>query len=316
MNFRWLCSVISMSSRESDAPQRPDIPAGPALRGVLWMVLAQVLFSAMGVFTRLGAQNVPWQEAALSRFAVGAFVAYLMARARGTALNITNQKLMWARSITGTLSALSVFYVWASPKIPLGDAVTLTSIGPVFVILLSRPLLKERVGRLVWVAVPVAFSGIVLVMKPSFHVAGSLAAIAVVGSFFYSLAMISLRQIGPSESGEAVVLHFSLFGTFVMLCISIPVWETPDPVTGVYLALTGLSGGFAQVAMTRAYSLDRAARISALNYLGIIFTNIFAIPVFGGSPGFWQIVGSGLVILSGVFIALSAQKETIPIEMA
>ena len=109
-----------MFSKESEVPQRHDISAGPALRGVLWMVLAQVLFSAMGVFTRLGAQNVPWQEAALSRFAVGAFVAYLMARARGTALNITNRKLMWARSITGTLSALSVFYVWASPKIPLG----------------------------------------------------------------------------------------------------------------------------------------------------------------------------------------------------
>lgn len=288
----------------------------PALYGILWMVLAQVLFSAMGVFTRLGTQNVPWQEAALSRFGIGALVAYLMAKARGAGLGIANKKLMWTRSINGTLSALSVFYVWASPQIPLGDAVTLTSIGPVFVVLLSRPLLKEHVGRLVWGAVPIAIVGIVLVVKPSFHVGISLAVIGVLGSFFYSLAMISLRQIGPSESNEAVVLYFSLFGTFVMLLISIPVWETPDPITGLYLVLTGLSGGLAQVAMTRAYSLDRAARISALNYLGIIFTNIFAIPVFGNLPGFWQIVGSGLVILSGLFVTLSAQKEKIPIETA
>ncbi len=288
----------------------------PALYGILWMVLAQVLFSAMGVFTRLGTQNVPWQEAALSRFGIGALVAYLMAKARGAGLGIANKKLMWTRSINGTLSALSVFYVWASPQIPLGDAVTLTSIGPVFVVLLSRPLLKEHVGRLVWGAVPIAIVGIVLVVKPSFHVGISLAVIGVLGSFFYSLAMISLRQIGPSESNEAVVLYFSLFGTFVMLLISIPVWETPDPITGLYLVLTGLSGGLAQVAMTRAYSLDRAARISALNYLGIIFTNIFAIPVFGNSPGFWQVLGSGLVILSGLFVTLSAQKEKIPIETA
>lgn len=68
--------------------------------------------------------------------------------------------------------------------------------------------------------------------------------------------------------------------------------------------------------MTRAHSLDRAARISALNYLGIIFANIFAIPVFGGLPGIWQIAGSGLVILSGLFITLSAQKEKIPLEMS
>ena len=125
-----------------------------------------------------------------------------------------------------------------------------------------------------------------------------------------------MRQIRPSESSEAVVLYFSLFGTLVMLCISIPVWETPDPITGLFLVLTGLSGGFAQVAMTRAYSLDRAARISALNYLGIIFTNLFAIPVFGGLPGIWQIAGSGLVILSGLFNTLSAQKEKIPLELS
>jgi drug/metabolite transporter (DMT)-like permease len=89
----------------------------------------------------------------------------------------------------------------------------------VFVILLSWPLLKERVGRLIWCAVPLAFCGIVLVLKPSFHVAYSLATIAITGSFFFSLAMISLRQMGPGESGEAVVLYFSLLGTFVMLCM-------------------------------------------------------------------------------------------------
>lgn len=280
------------------------------------MVVAQVLFSAMGIFTRLGTKEVPWQEAALSRFAVGAVVAYVMARARGVDFHINNKKLMWTRSITGTLSALTVFYVWASPRIPLGDAVTLTSVGPVFVVLLSRPLLNERVGRLVWAAVPLAFSGLMLVVKPSLHVAMSLAAVAIIGSFFYSLAMISLRQMGPSESGEAVVLHFSLSGTFVTICLSIPVWQTPDPTTGLFLLLTGLSGGLAQVAMTRAYSLDRAARISALNYLGIIFTNLLAIPVFGSIPGFWQIVGSALVIVSGLFITLSARRERLPAELA
>jgi hypothetical protein len=39
-----------------------------------------------------------------------------------------------------------------------------------------------------------------------------------------------------------------------------------------------------------------------------------AIPVFGGLPGSWQLVGTGLVILSGVFITMSAQKENIPLK--
>jgi len=215
---------------------------------------------------------------------------------------------MWTRSITGTIAMLSIFYVLASPGIPVGDAVTLTSVWPVFVALLSWHFLKEPVGKPVWGAIPVAFCGIALVMKPSFHLASSLAAIAVIGSFFSALAMMSLRSIGPGESDEAIALYFSLFATLVTLCISLPVWKTPDPGTWLFLILTGISGGLGQVAMTRAYSLDNAARISALSYLGIIFTNIFAIPVFGDIPGFWQLVGTAFVILSGVFISLSAQK--------
>jgi len=282
----------------------------------MWMVLAQVFFSAMGVFTRLGAQNVPWQEAALSRFAIGALVAYVVAVTRRAPLRITNKRLMWMRSIAGTLSALSVFYVLASPRIPLGDAVTLSSVGPVFVVLLSWPVLRERVGRLTWISVPFAFCGILLVLKPTFDVAYSLAAIAIIGSFFYSVAMVSLRQIGPYETGEAVVLYFSLFGTIVMLCITVPVWVTPDAVTAIFLVLTGVSGGFGQVTMTRAFSLDGAARISALNYLGIIFTYIMAIPVFGDLPTPWQVIGTGLVIVSGVIIALSAQRESLFLKKA
>jgi drug/metabolite transporter (DMT)-like permease len=83
---------------EFESAQRSFIPVNPALRGIMWMVAAQVLFSAMSVFTRLGTQNVSWQEAAFSRFGIGALVAYVMARMRGARLSITNKKLMWARS--------------------------------------------------------------------------------------------------------------------------------------------------------------------------------------------------------------------------
>jgi len=42
----------------------------------------------------------------------------------------------------------------------------LASTGPVFVVLVFRSLLKERVGKLVWGAIPVAFCGLVLEIMP------------------------------------------------------------------------------------------------------------------------------------------------------
>ena len=72
----------------------------------------------------------------------------------------------------------------------------------------------------------------------------------------------------------------------------------------------GLSGGGAQIAMTRAYSLHRAAPLAALSGLGIVLTHLLAIPVFGDRPTVWQIVGSLLVI--GASLLLATGHDPVP----
>ena len=52
---------------------------------------------------------------------------------------------------------------------------------------------------------------------PAFALAWPVALVATVGAFFYALAMIWLRRIGPGESHEAIVLHFSLVGLATMV---------------------------------------------------------------------------------------------------
>src|ERR671918_426151 len=66
-----------------------------------------------------------------------------------------------------------------------------------------------------------------------------------------------LRKIEPGESGEAVVLHFSLVALAVLLIVSLPVWRWPDWWSGLLLIGAGIGGGAAQLAMTRAYSIHR-----------------------------------------------------------
>jgi drug/metabolite transporter (DMT)-like permease len=72
----------------------------------------------------------------------------------------------------------------------------------------------------------------------------------------------------------------------------------------------GLTGGAAQIAMTRAYSLYRAAPLTALSALGIVLTHLLAIPVFGDRPTRWQMMGSLLVI--GASLLLAAGREPAP----
>ncbi|HKT61465.1 MAG TPA: DMT family transporter [Gemmatimonadales bacterium] len=272
-------------------------------RGLGWMIVAQACFAGMNVCTRLGSRQLPWAEIAAVRFLVGALVAGALAAATGRSLRVTDRRGTWRRSIYGTLAAAGSFYALASNRVAVGDAATLGATTPLFVALLSRPLLGERVGRHVVAAVALAFAGIVLLVRPSFALAWPVALIATLGAVAYAMAMIWLRRIGPGESHEAIVLHFSLVGLATMVMLALPVWRWPDLTGGLALVGAGLGGGGAQLAMTRAYSLQRAAPVSAVSNLGVVFTYLLAIPLFGDIPSPWQLAGAALVLAATGLLA-------------
>jgi drug/metabolite transporter (DMT)-like permease len=272
------------------------------------MVVAQLCFAAMNVFTRLGSRQLPWPEIAAARFLIGALIAVGLASARGVSLAVTDKRGTWRRSIYGTVAALGSFFTLSSPRVAVGDAATLGATAPIFVAALSGRLLEERVGRRVWAALVLAFAGIVLLVRPSFTSAAPVAAVATAGAFFYALAMIWLRRIGPGESHEAVVLHFSLVAMGTMLLLALPSWTWPDARSGLYLLGAGLGGGGAQLAMTRAYSLHRAAPVTALSTLGVVFTWLLALPVFPERPSMHQIAGTALVLAATLLIGAATAR--------
>jgi drug/metabolite transporter (DMT)-like permease len=274
------------------------------------MVLAQVFFAGMNVCTRLGARDIPWAEIGLARFVIGALIALVLAWHRQSPVRVTDQPNAWRRSVFGALSATATFYALGSSRIALGDVATLGATAPIFVALLSGPLLGEAVSGRVTLAILLGFAGIVAVVGPSLGIAAPVAGVATVGAIFYALAMIWLRKIGPGESPEAVVLHFSLVSAVPMLALALPVWEWPDAGGALLLLGAGLAGGGAQIAMTRAYSLHRAAPVTALSGLGIVLTHLLAIPVFGERPTGWQIGGTLLVI--GASLLLATGRDSAP----
>ena len=278
-------------------------PRRPA-RAAMWMIAAQLLFAAMAVGARISGRGVPWQEVCASRFLVGALTALVVARARGQSLRITNLRDAWVRSGFGTLAAAGTFFLYAaSPALGVGDAATLLATSPIFVALLSVPLLREPIHRGHVFALVLGFGGIALVAQPTFSTARHLAIVGGLTALSSALAMIWLRRIGPTESSEAIVFHFACVGLGAMVLLALPVWVTPSPRDALVLAVTGLCAGLAQIAMTRAYSLDHAARVSALTYTGVVFARLLAAPVFAEVPGAGQAFGSVLVIASGVLLA-------------
>jgi drug/metabolite transporter (DMT)-like permease len=294
-----------------DAPARSltlDLPAPPtrSREAIWWMVGASLLFSVMTLLARFGSREVSWPENALARSFFGLLVAILVARARGVGLKVQSTARAWGRSLCGTAAMACTFYTIGAPEIALGDATSLRSTSPVFISLLAPWVLGERGDRTIWVATPLAFAGVVLVSRPSFAIAPHTAALSILAAFLSACAMMFLRRLGPRETPEAVAAHFAAVSTAAMAILAIPVFRWPSLEAGLCLIGTGVSAGLAQVAMTRAYALDHAARVGTISYLGVVMIQVMAAVWLDEIPTAPQLVGSAMVIGAGVLLALKA----------
>ncbi len=300
------------------APPPARLAANPAplarlLRnGAFWIVVTELLFAVMRIATRWGASDLPGLEIGGVRFLGGALVAFGLGRARGVRLVVGDQKNAWLRSLFGTVNACAVFFALGARRIAVGDVATLSATTPLFVALLSWPLLGERVSPRVGAGVALGFAGVAVLSQPALHVSGDLALLLLIGALSYALAIFRLRRLGPRESSEAIALHMSLVAGVTMLLLAAPRFVVPGPRALVPLAVSALAGGLGQVAMSRAYGLDRAARLSAVSYAGVVFTYALEALSFARVPGLHQWIGAALVCGAGIVVSIRRTAAAAP----
>lgn len=308
-------SAIALAeAKELEEREARGLRATNPFAGLLWMAVASALFAFMNLFARLASAHVPWPEVAASRALVGAATAlgFALARRAPLAVDPRDRALSWARSLCGTAAMVCTFFTLGAPSIALGDVVTLGATSPIFVALLSPRLLGERSGRGLWLATLGAFAGVALVAGPQLQLAGHLAMVATAGAMASALAMIWLRRLGSGSrraSPEAIALHFSLVGAALMIALSVPVFQVPDGAGAILLLATGLTGGLAQLAMTRAYALDRAARVGTVGYLGVALSHVLGAAWLAETPSPHQLAGALLVTAAGLGLAFEALRE-------
>ncbi len=316
--------VRAVSTRRNAAPKT----AREAARGVLpdapaafaWMACSAVLFATMNYFVRRASAEVPWQLVGVSRALIGAFVAVVIARARGSSLAIKDKRAMWVRSAFGTGAMACTFWALASADLGLGDTTTLLNLSPVVIAVLSPLVLGERAGRTLPYALVLSLLGVVLIVRPAFVFGGvalsagamRTAGLALVAACFSGCAMLALRRVGKAESAEAISVHFSLTAAGALALLALPHLMIPSAKDALYTILAGLCGGLAQLGMTRAYALARAARVAAVGYLAVVVSALYGSLALGEAPHAMAALGMVLVIAGGLTIALPAFRAQPP----
>lgn len=276
------------------------------------MAAGAILFALMNFFARLASSSASWMTVGGVRALIGALVALAVARLRGASLVANDCKAVFWRSLFGTAAMGTTFYALSSRTLPLGDTVTLLNLTPVFLAVLAPFVLREQTSAAVGIALLLSLGGVVLIVHPSFHwqggiatggpSAGVTAAVAVSAAFFASIAMMMLRRVGRTETPEAIAVHFSVFAGVVMTGLSLFDLRLPTPRDAGFMVVAGVCAGFGQLALTRAYTLERAARVSGMGYLAVVASALLGAAVLGERPSLAAVVGMALVVTGGLVV--------------
>ncbi|MHA1151068.1 MAG: DMT family transporter [Alphaproteobacteria bacterium] len=285
----------------TELPSPSDI-ASDTGRGIALMILAVGLYSIMDAMVKWLGPSYPTLELVFFR-SLFAFVpiAYVLYRSGSlAALRTKNPLGHGARAMAGLISISLFFYAYT--RMPLANVVAISFAAPLLVTALSIPLLGERVGWRRWTAVLVGFLGVVIMVKPDAGLFDRIAVLALLGTVFYALVIVSIRKLSRTETPLAIVFYYALTATLVTGAVMPFVWVMPDAEGWVLLILVGVIGGIAQFAMTHAFRLAEVSIVAPFDYLHIIWAALLGFFIWGEVPGNTIWIGVPIVMASGIYI--------------
>lgn len=277
-------------------------------RAIICVLAASATFTLGAAFVKALTEHVPVFEIVMVRSYV-AFLAMtpVLWRAGGLAAMRTSRPGgHFLRTIYGFFGTFTTVYGFA--YLPI---VTVTALGfamPLFLTILSVPLLGERVGWRRASAVVVGLVGVMIMLRPwddLMDSAGQPLAVGLVlaGVVTWALAMITIRQMGEAgEKNVTIVAWFTLGTALLATVCAIPGWVTPSPMHLAMMVAAGVMSGVAQLLMTEGYRSGETTLVAPFEYGAIVYATILGIMIWGEYPDLWTLTGIAILVGAGLYI--------------
>jgi len=270
-----------------------------SLSPYLAMLLGSLSFAFMAALAHALGSSCDWQVIALVRTALALVFAAGLCLAAGVPLVFWKPCTLWMRSIAGSISLVCTFFAFT--RLPVADVLTLTNMFPIWVALLSWPLLRERPSGWVWLSVASGVLGVILIQQPHLTEGNFAVLIALASSFTTAVAMIGLHRLQHIDV-RAIVVHFS--GVSLVCCIaSLFLFEHPLPVKNVLTGTTllmllgvGVTATIGQILLTKAFAGGLPAKVSVVSLTQIVFALAFDALLWERHFNSMTLLGMSLVV--------------------
>lgn len=202
--------------------------------------------------------------------------------------------------ILGAFTALYLGFVTVS-NIAFADATALGFLQVIFVALIARLALKEEVTMRRCLTITIGFTGVMLVVQPSFTGNEFVYVMAgVAAAFGAAIAVICVRAVAQTEPKITLLAYQAACVGLIALIPAIYQWQTPTIEDLLWLLSIGVISSIAQYVGISAYKWAEANIIANVEYVKIIYSVLIGWMLFSELPNMWAFVGVLTILASAI----------------
>jgi len=313
-----------------------DRQADRAWLGIVFIVGAVLAMSLQDALIKFASTGMSlWQI-----YVLRALLAFppLLWFARGAGRGGVGMRVLpsrWAWLRAGLLVAMYVAMYAAIPVLSLSLVAAAFYTGPLFITLLSAPVLGERVGGRGWAAILLGFAGVLVMLRPGGEAFSPLSLLPVLSGFFYALAVLITRARCRQESaaGLALALNAALLAAGCAASLLLALWRPGGEISraapflfsawarmgaaewGLVLALAALTL-LIGLGLAAAYQAATPSLIAAFDYSYLVFAAFWGWTFFSDWPDAPTLVGMSMIAAAGMLAmgrpALRSRRGSAP----
>ena len=287
------------------------------------MIAAMVLLGFVDNYVAtIAAEISVWQFLTVRAMMAVPFIWVLSMLGFGT----MRPQRLWAVSVRSVLIAVGMLLYFGSLAfMPIAQSLAGLFTSPIFVLLMTVVVLKQKIGPWRVLAVVIGFTGILLVLGLQQGAPGWIMLMPVAGGFFYAMGSLTTRILCTEESTISMLAGIMSMQALIGVCvlIGLSIWSptVPEgadgfllrgwvwPITSVfpYIVLQAFISVFGVFLLIRAYQWGEASQVSVLEYSIMIFGPFFGWLLMGQTITPTMIAGISLIIVAGAIIAVRSK---------
>jgi drug/metabolite transporter (DMT)-like permease len=284
----------------------PTLPVAPRkdriALGIFYMVSATIMFSSTTAITKWLVAPYPIGEVLWTRSFVGLAVCAALILPQ-TGFGVFRTSRIGDHIKRGVSQSVSqTFILIALSLMPLAGAIAINFSAPLFATLLSVIWLREKVGRHRWTALLIGFFGVLVVTRPGVDAVQLGAAFALANAILYGTVTVAVRRMAQTESAQTLTMYQMLMITgFTALLLPFG-FVIPTAFDAGLMIASGAGNAIGQYWWTKALHLAPTSAVTPFSYLSLVWAMILGFLVWGDVPTVWLIIGSGIVVGSGLYL--------------